>query len=673
MFKHLKLFILFFSHRWKKCCVLLTFVLGQIISFAQAPLTLSVYVNKPGAEVTPTMWGIFFEDINFAADGGLYAELVKNRSFEFYEPLMGWKEIKEDGGEGRVLIINRDEAEESNPRFARVTATGGDGKFGISNEGFRGMGVWKDKRYDFSFFARQAEGHNKVHIELISSVGQKIGEASIGGFNNQWRQYGISFTSDTTDMRSSLRILFEDAGTLDVDMISLFPHNTWKTRPNGLRADLVKMLADLKPGFIRFPGGCIVEGHELKTRYQWKKTVGYPEERKLIINRWNTEFRNHQTPDYFQSFGLGFFEYFLLAEDLGAEPLPILNCGMACQYNTAEVVPLDQLDPYIQDALDLIEFANGSVNSTWGKVRSAMGHPQPFNLKLLGVGNEQWDEQYIERYKEFAAVIKKKYPDIQLISSAGPSSEGPRFDYLWRELKKLDADLIDEHYYKDPSWFLNNATRYDNYDRNGPKVFAGEYAAHSKEDKEPESRNNWASALAEAAFMTGLERNADVVSMASYAPLFAHVEAWQWRPDLIWFDNLRVMGTPNYYVQKLFSTSRGTHVVPVLHDGNILAGKEALYASATINKESDEVILKIVNVSSAGCQIDIDLRGAAVIKKKMTIQELWSPSLTTFNSLENPYKISPVTKEVSAGKNQRVTLSPSSLTVITLHYREPAE
>ena len=326
---------------------------------------------------------------------------------------------------------------------------------------------------------------------------------------------------------------------------------------------MVQTLADLKPGFLRFPGGCIVEGSELDQRYQWKNTIGPIEDRKLLINRWNYEFLHRPTPDYFQTFGLGFFEFFQLCEDIGAEPLPILNCGMACQFNSGELVPLEQLDPFIQDALDLIEFANGPATSLWGAKRAALGHPQPFNLKMLGVGNEQWGAQYIERYARFAKVLKEKHPEILLVSDAGPSPADDRFNFLWPKLRELKADIVDEHCYANPIWFLANTHRYDNYDRNGPKVFMGEYAAQSVAMVSPKNRNNLECALAEAAYMTGLERNADVVRMASYAPLFAHVDAWQWTPNLIWCDNLRVYGTPNYYVQQLFSRNRGDVVLPV--------------------------------------------------------------------------------------------------------------
>jgi alpha-L-arabinofuranosidase len=346
-------------------------------------------------------------------------------------------------------------------------------------------------------------------------------------------------------------------------MVSLCPEKTWKNRPHGLRADLVQLLADLKPAFLRFPGGCIVEGEDLASRYQWKHTIGDLAERKLNVNRWNTVFRHRLTPDYFQSFGLGFYEFFLLAEDIGAEPLPILNCGMACQFQSGELVPLDELGPYIADALDLIEFANGPATSPWGARRAAMGHPAPFGMKLLGVGNEQWDFAYFERYEAFARVLKEKHPEIELISGTGPFPSDPKFRFAWPVLRALGAEIVDEHCYAMPDWFLRAATRYDSYPRSGPKVFMGEYAAQSVDITSPDNRNNLRCALAEAAFMTGLERNSDVVVMSSYAPLLGHEEAWQWRPNLIWFDNLNAYATPNYFVQQLFSQHRGDVVLPI--------------------------------------------------------------------------------------------------------------
>jgi len=633
------------------------------INNAQDSKTISILANKPYSKIEPTMWGIFFEDINFAADGGLYAELVKNKSFEFYQPLMGWKELKLKNSNGNVLIINRDIENPNNPRFASITSNCDTCAFGLSNEGFRGMGVFKDMTYDFSVLA-MTEGDAAIvmKIELINSSGEKIGESYIKGFTNKWKKYNTSFVSSQTDAKAKLNIIIEGKGTLNIDMVSLFPRVTWKGRPNGLRKDLVEMLAGLKPGFIRFPGGCIVEGHELATRYQWKKTIGNIEDRKLIINRWNTEMRNRQTPDYFQSYGLGFFEYFLLAEDLGAEPLPIINCGMACQFNTAEVAPIDQLEPYIQDALDLIEFANGNIETKWGKIRAELGHPAPFNLKFIGIGNEQWGKQYIDRYILFEKRIKSQYPEIKIVSTSGPSPDGDRFNFLWSELKKFSPDLIDEHYYKNPEWFLNNATRYDNYDRKGPKIFAGEYACHSKEDKASESRNNWESALSEAAFMTGLERNADIVNMCSYAPLLAHVDAWQWRPDLIWFDNLNVVATPNYYVQQIFSNYKGTHVVPALINEKPITGQDNIYASATIDKNKNELYIKFVNTNASQVKINFSIKGITLSNNNIKQITLFSNDLFAYNSITNPKVITPVEKNIKAsGTKINVIAEPRSV------------
>jgi alpha-L-arabinofuranosidase len=646
--------------------VLLFFTYGIICS-GQTANVISVDADKPISAIQPTMWGIFFEDINFAADGGIYAELVKNRSFEFYKPLMGWKILKPDTTTG-ILIINQGKTNPDNPRYVRITLAEGEPSFGLSNAGFRGMGIKKGMTYHFSVLARQMEGSSlKMRISLANSKGEEIGTVSLAPDTKEWKKYTVSFAATATGSRARLNIWFEGKGSFDIDMVSLFPDDTWKNRPGGLRADLVQLLADLKPGFLRFPGGCIVEGRDLDNRYQWKNTIGNIEDRHLIVNRWNTEFAHRPTPDYFQSFGMGFFEYFQLAEDIGAEPLPILNCGMACEFNTAEVVPMDQLDPYIQDALDLIEFANGPVDSKWGKVRTRLGHPASFNMKFIGVGNEQWGPQYIERYKVFADAIKKKYPDIKIVTGTGPSPSGKDFDFAAKELKKLNAQIVDEHYYANPEWFLQNATRYDNYDRNSYKIFAGEYAAQSKFTCSPDNQNNWKCALSEAAFMTGLERNADVVYMCSYAPLFAHIDAWQWTPDLIWYDNLKSFGTADYYVQKLFSNNKGTEILPMLLENKPVSGQNGLYASAAFDKNYDEIILKIVNSSEKARPLKIVLESAKKLMSEGRIIILKSESINNVNSLEQPAFISPVEKELTIkGKILNPVLDPYSFTVIRI-------
>jgi alpha-N-arabinofuranosidase len=452
---------------------------------------------------------LFFEDINFGADGGLYPERIKNKSFEFPDPMMGWRRVARGDAKGTLQIYDvGSRAPAANSHYLRVKADVAGGGFGVTNEGFRGIGAQKGAEYAFSVRARSAGGAIAgLRVEVEDADGKKLGEAQITGLTPAWKTHVAAIVPSETSGKARLNLLVDGQGTVDVDLISLYPKETWKNRPNGLRADLVKLLAEMKPGFLRFPGGCIVEGRHLETRYQWKTTIGDLTERRLIVNRWNTEFRHRPTPDYYQSFGLGYYEYFLLSEDIGAEPLPILNCGMACQFNSGELAPLDDLDHYIQDALDLIEFANGSVATTWGRKRAAMGHPAPFNLKMIGIGNEQWGPQYVERYERFAKAIKAKYPKVALITSAGPFAGDERFRYLWGEMRRLKADIVDEHYYMPPKWFRDNVGRYDDYPRTGPKVFAGEYAAQSSGGGgRPENRNNWECALSEAAFITGLGR-----------------------------------------------------------------------------------------------------------------------------------------------------------------------
>ncbi len=642
-----------------------------IVSNSSAQTNLMVHPGQHTAQVSPTMWGIFFEDINFSADGGLYAELVKNRSFEFPNPLMGWKYKAKNGADASLLVVNRGEG--SNQRFVTISSKKDTGDFVLSNEGFRGIGLKEGEIYNFSAMVRKGSGNLKIKVEAVSESGEVLGETSLAIAENAgWQTCHAQFKSNKTYPNAQLNVVFEGKGDVDVDMISLFPADTWKHRPNGLRADLVQKLADLHPGFMRFPGGCIVEGRDLANRYQWKKTIGNPADRQLIMNRWNVEFSYRSTPDYYQSFGLGFFEYFQLCEDIRASPLPILNCGMACEYNSAEVVSMNEIDPYIQDALDLIEFANGNTDTKWGKLRIALGHPAPFNLKMIGVGNEQWGEQYIPRYKAFVAAIKAKYPDIKLIASGGPDPDGERFEYLTKVMHHEKADLIDEHYYRSPDWFLSNAKRYDHYDHKSSHVFAGEYAAHTPDNliksSAVESHNNWGAALAEAAFMTGLERNADVVKMASYAPLFADVNAWQWRPDLIWFDNLNSVATPNYYVQQVFATHRGDYVVPILSDGKPLTGQDSLYSSATVDTVNNELIIKIVNASIGGKQVNLQIDGKRKWAKQAEWLQVSSADKMAFNSLTDPDVVKPTLNNTLkiGGKTTRLTLRGLSVNVIVI-------
>jgi len=641
---------------------------------SSAQTRITVQANQPGAAIRPTMWGIFFEDINFGADGGLYAELVKNRSFEFPDGIMGWSRILRDGSEG-YIYIERYPQEQVNAHFLRMRVSKTGQGFGVSNEGFRGMGIREGKDYRFSVLARLTDGASMtLRIELVGRGDRKLAEAKLEGFGSQWHKHTVVLHAQATEANARLNLFVEGSGTLDLDMVSLFPVDTWKGRANGLRADLVQMLADLKPGFLRFPGGCIVEGRSLDVRYQWKTTIGDPVERKLIVNRWNTEFNHRLTPDYYQSFGLGFYEYFLLSEDIGAEPMPILNCGMACQFNTGELAPMDELGPYVQDALDLIEFANSPADRGWGRKRAEMGHPEPFGLKLLGIGNEQWGPQYIERYKVFVKAIKENYPDIQLIAGTGsdatifPNGQ-QEIDYLWSQYRRLKAEIVDEHFYRRPDWFLDNTGFYDNYDRSESELFVGEYGAQSVGVASPDNRNNWHCALAEAAFMTGLERNADLVTMSCYAPLFCHVDGWQWRPDLIWFDNLRVFGTPNYYVQKLFSVNRGDRVLPVEVADAATApnGKPRFYASSVYDEKSKEMILKVVNATGEPFRVAIEAKGVKAVGSYANVTVLAGDDVNSENSFETPKKVAPVDSRIPVRSAEfRYDFRPYSLTVIRL-------
>lgn len=629
---------------------------------------LVIQTKKLGAEIQPTMYGLFFEDINYAADGGLYAELVKNRSFEFPQHLMGWNTY------GKVTLMD-DGPFERNPHYVRLSDPGhGHKHTGLDNEGFFGIGVKKGEEYRFSVWARLPQGSTKetLRIELVDtkSMGERQAFAAenLTIDSNEWKKYQVILKPGITHPKSVLRIFLTSKGTVDLEHVSLFPVNTWKGHENGLRKDLAQALADIHPGVFRFPGGCIVEGTDLDTRYDWKKSVGPVENRPLNENRWQYTFTHRFFPDYYQSYGLGFYEYFLLSEEMGAAPLPILNCGLSCQYQNNDSkahVAVCDLDSYIQDALDLIEFANGDVNTTWGKVRADMGHPAPFNLQFIGIGNEQWGKEYPERLEPFIKAIGKAHPEIKIVGSSGPNSEGKEFDYLWPEMKRLKADLVDEHFYRPESWFLTQGARYDNYDRKGPKVFAGEYACHGKGKK----WNHYHAALLEAAFMTGLERNADIVHMATYAPLFAHVEGWQWRPDMIWFDNLNSVRTTSYYVQQLFAHNKGTNVLPLTMNKKNVTGAEGqngLFASAVYDKDKNELIVKVVNTSATAQPISLNFEG---LKKQDVLSDgrcikLHSLDLDKDNTLEQPSAITPQETPVSIEGNVFVTeLEPTTFAV----------
>ena len=638
----------------------------SLVATAQTHV-MDVNTNKLGAPVQPTMYGIFFEDINYAADGGLYAEMVKNRSFEFPQHLMGWRafgnfDVEDEGGPF-----------DRNPHYVRLKYSGHSDKFtGLENEGFFGIGVMKEASYRFSLWARCPEGgKSTLEVSFVDNAtmgeDQRFATINVEISGKEWKKYTATLTSPRTDPKAALRLfLMGDKATTDVEHISLFPTDTWKGRENGMRRDLAQALCDMHPGVFRFPGGCIVEGTDLESRYQWKNSVGPVENRPLNENRWHYTFGHRFYPDYFQSYGLGFFEFFQLCEDFGSEPLPVISCGLACQFQNPDPTKkgvhaaVDDLDDYIQDALDLVEFANGPVSSKWGKVRADMGHPEPFNLKYLGVGNEQWDYDeahggygpvFTERLKKFSDAIRAKYPTLKLIGTTGPNSEGWDFDLLQPRMKQLKVDLYDEHYYRNEEWFLTHGLRYDSYDRKGPRVFAGEYACHGANGKK---WNHFETSLYEAAHMTGIERNADIVHMATYAPLFAHVEGWQWRPDAIWFDNLRSFRSVSYYVQQLFAMNKGTNVLSLTMQKQPVAGQpgqDGLFASSVYDSQTGEVIIKVVNTSDAPQPITLNLQGVNGATEAQTVT-LHSNNMDGENTLDRPDLIIPVsgTVAVTPGK-----------------------
>ncbi|RRR79770.1 alpha-N-arabinofuranosidase [Streptomyces sp. RP5T] len=511
---------------------------------------ITVDPSARGAKIDDTMYGVFFEDINRAADGGLYAELVQNRSFEYstddngsYTPLTSWTVT------GTAQVVNDDGR--LNARNRNYLSLGAGSS--VTNAGYNtGIHVDAGKKYDFSVWAR-ADAGTALTVSLGDADGTLATARQVAVTKSGWAKYRATFTAGRTS--SAGRLTVASAAAAALDMVSLFPRDTYRGEPNGLRKDLAEKVAALHPGFVRFPGGCLVNtgsmedyseasGWQRKRSYQWKDTIGPVEQRATNANFWG----------YNQSYGLGYYEYFRLSEDIGAMPLPVVPALVTgCGQNRA-VADEALLKRHVQDTLDLIEFANGPASSTWGRKRAQMGHPEPFHLTHIEVGNEEnLPNEFFARFKEFRAAIAAKYPDIQVISNSGPDDSGTTFDTAWQLNKDAKVDMVDEHYYNSPQWFLQNNDRYDSYDRGGPKVFLGEYASQG---------NTFKNALTEAAFMTGLERNADVVKLASYAPLFANEDYVQWRPDLIWFNNHASWNSANYEVQKLFMNNVGDRVVP---------------------------------------------------------------------------------------------------------------
>ena len=626
--------------------------------------TLTADANVTTVEMSDTLYGLFFEDINYGADGGLYAELLQNRSFEYEDILnpksvdhyTGWGFNLAFGATGTATVMTEDPLNANNPTYMRVNCTKGEYRF--ANLGYQsttfsgGIPVEEGKTYRCFVWMRNAgDFDGQVEIALTKRTGKSLAVPKRFTLTDEWQKYELEFKSSYTE-DAVLSFIMHGTGAVDFDMASLIPADAFGADwpGGGLRADLVQALKDLQPSFLRFPGGCVTEGsYYRKNFYDWKDTVGPIEERRENFNTWG----------YMQSYGLGYFEYFMLAEAIGAEPLPVVHSGLLCQARDVKEAPLTiaETHEYAQDLLDLIEFANGDVTTTWGALRAEMGHPEPFDLKYLGIGNENWDNIYWDRFDILYKAVKAAHPEIEIISSAGPVAEGSLPQYAWRVVRaKYPDTIVDEHYYMDSAWFLNNTHRYDSYPRT-TRVFVGEYACHEATQSNGRRPNNLYSALCEAAYMTGLERNSDVVVMASYAPLLAREGMQQWTPDLIWFNAREVLLTPNYHVQQMFASTVGDQVVA----SSLESLNKRIYHVVT--RGSDKLYVKLVNVSEYADAMTLQLTnvpdGAATFTRL-------TGDKNAVNTFQNKERIAP-TQEQIALENGMLTieLPAYSATILT--------
>lgn len=630
--------------------------------FAQSQVV--VQLKEPGKAISPDLFGIFFEDLNWAADGGLYAELVRNRSFEFspedhggWDALTGWDFVERDGGKGSVIIKSDSPLNCRNPHYAVLGLRRSAGAAGIRNSGFDGIPLKAGEKYDFSVFARQLAGPGgPLVVRLESSSGDLLAEAKLPSPNSAWVKYKAVLAPTHADADARLVLLTTGEGQVGVDMVSLFPENTFHHHPNGLRSDLAQVIADLHPKFVRFPGGCLVHGDGLDNIYQWKNTIGPVEERKGQRNIWN----------YHQSVGLGFYEYFQFCEDIGAKPLPVVAAGVCCQ-NSGESVTkhweqgqrglaMSDMPAYIQDVLDLIEWANGPTNSTWGAKRAAAGHPAPFHLQYVGIGNEdKQTEVFRKRFKMIYDAVKAKHPEITVIGTVGPRPNDEDYRLGWKFADELHLPMVDEHYYEKPEWFLDNLHRYDSYDRSKSKVYVGEYASRG---------NSLFNALAEAAYMTSLERNGDVVHFASYAPLLCKEGHVNWRPDMIYFNNTKIVRSANYYVQQMFSCNEGDKYYPA----NISPAGSRLAVSCVKDSKSDDLILKLVNVTTNSMSVKFDLGDVAKIEPEAT-KIVLAGDPRAENTLAHPDRVLPQTNQLMVARSFACEAVPDSLTLIRIKTR----
>ena len=629
--------------------------------------------TKEKREATGDLFGIFFEDINHAADGGLYAELIQNRAFEFdpidnknYHALYAWmpcqldkKNGQTDAADVSLTILTESPYTKKNPHYLRITANSA--AAGVKNLGFNsGIALEGGETYHFSCYLRKIDEPVTVKACLIGKEGQIYASCELTADASDWKKYtaDLKIAEGTSCTDANLALVCMTPGSVEVDFVSLFPAHTYKNRPNGLRKDLCEMLEAMHPKFIRFPGGCLVHDGQLDenardSMYRWKNTIGPVEERPARRNNWG----------YNQTLGLGYYEYFLFCEDIGAEPLPVVAAGVCCQNSSIGGagqmgIPMEKMPEYIESILNLIEWANGDPSeSPWAKMRAEAGHPKPFNLKYLGVGNEDLiTPVFEERFTMIFKAIKEKYPEIQVVGTSGPFSEGPDYVEGWKVASKLGVPLVDEHYYQPAGWFLNNHDYYDRYDRSKPKVYLGEYATHI-----PGKGNNIETALLEAYHLIGCERNGDIVSMTSYAPLLAKDRRTRWRPDLIYFNNMEVKPGTSYYTQLLFGQNSGNEYIPsvlTLSDNRDDVRKR-IGISVVKDSLSQDLILKIVNLLPVKVQATIDLAVLGITGKQ-------DATKTVLSGMPDDWKARPETSPVAIGPQYRDELPAYSLTVVKL-------
>lgn len=636
--------------------------------------------KKIGANINKQMIGLFFEDINYSLDGGLYAEMIENRAFEFVESTgenfiyyqrfagdYGWTYYPESKTSGNLTIKSDKPMNNINPHYLEFN--GDEENRAFCNKAYDGIFMKKDLPYNVSFFARSEKYYGNIEVSIIKDNKVKANSIIATSLTDEWTKYEGVLVAKEDISSGDFVISLSTHGVVCFDFISMMPSDSVL----GLfRRDIAELLKNMKPGFLRFPGGCVVEGNNLENRYQWKKSIGPVEERKWNWNRWavhgNDKEKGIKSPysHYNQSLGIGYYEYFLLCEYLGASPLPVVNVGISCQFMSNELVDIkdEKFQEFIDDCLDLTEFANGSVDTKWGKVRSDMGHPEPFNIDMIGIGNEQWETEevdFFKRYEIFEKAIHEKYKDIKLIGSAGPDISSEKYTSAWdfyykNEGKENFVYAVDEHYYVKPEWLCENVHFYDKYPRN-IKVFAGEYAAHHSNGMNCPQYNDWYAALSEAAFLTGLERNADIVVLASYAPLLARIGYAQWSPDMIWFDGESLYGSPSYYVQKMYSTLMGTNLLQVVND------EEEIPFTVSYDKDDKIIYVKLVNVLDHAVTVKIESEFEIDKNGEVYLIEGLGKEV---NSITNPLNISIKNKSIEVSKSMDYEINEKSFHVIKM-------